>query len=135
MDNHGNADIGPTNYPTTTNAFYSNVAESIQYSTTDSNGNTGGPQDEQAFLTVLSADLHSFVYSSLIGGGIIGGCGNGACNTNGIAIAVNAAGAGLHRRQHIFRALAYDCGCLCPHMFERRCFELAMPHDRLARRF
>jgi len=93
VDNHGNADIGPSNYPTTTNAFYSNVAESIQYATTDPNsGNTGGPQDEQAFITVLSADLHSFVYSSLIGGGIIGGCGNGACNTNGIAIAVNAAG-------------------------------------------
>jgi hypothetical protein len=93
VDNHGNADIGPSNYPTTSNAFYSNVAESLQYATTDPNsGNTGGPQDEQAFITVLSADLHSFVYSSLIGGGIIGGCGNGACNTNGIAVAVNAAG-------------------------------------------
>src|SRR5665213_3632467 len=93
VDNHGNADTGPTNYPTTPNAFYSNVAESLQYSTTDPNsGNTGGPQDEQAFITVLSADLHSFVYSSLIGGGILGGCGNGACNTNGIAVAVNAAG-------------------------------------------
>ncbi len=92
VDNHGNADIGPTNYPTTPSAFYSNVAESIQYSTTDSSGNTGGPQDEQAFITILSADLHSFVYSSLIGGGVIGGCGNGACNTNGLAVAVNAAG-------------------------------------------
>jgi hypothetical protein len=93
VDNHGNADIGPSNYPTTANAFYSNVAESIQYATTDPNsGNTGGPQDEQAFITILSADLHSFVYSSLIGGGIIGGCGNGNCNTNGIAVAVNAAG-------------------------------------------
>lgn len=91
VDNHGNADIGPTNYPTTPSAFYSNVAESIQYSTTDSSGNTGGPQDEQAFITILSADLHSFVYSSLIGGGVIGGCGNGACNTNGLAVAVNAA--------------------------------------------
>ena len=93
VDNHGNADIGPSNYPTTTNAFYSNVSESIQYATTDPNsGNTGGPQDEQAFITILSADLHSFVYSSLIGGGVIGGCGNGACNTNGIAVAVNASG-------------------------------------------
>lgn len=92
IDNHGNADIGPSNFPTTANAFYSNVTESIQYSTTDSNGNTGGPQDEQAFITILSADLHSFVYSSLIGGGVLGNCGNGYCNTNGIAVAVNAAG-------------------------------------------
>jgi hypothetical protein len=92
VDNHGNADFGLTNYPTTSNAFYSNVAESLQYATTDGSGNTGGPQDEQAFITVLSADLHSFVYSSLIGGGVIGGCGNGACNTNGIAVAVNTAG-------------------------------------------
>jgi hypothetical protein len=92
VDNHGNADIGPTNYPTTTNAFYSNIAESIQYATTDNSGNTGGPQDEQAFITVLSADLHSFVYSSLIGGPVLGNCGNGYCNTNGIAVAVNTAG-------------------------------------------
>jgi hypothetical protein len=95
VDNHGNPDIGISNYPTTSNAFYSSTAESQQYSTTDPNsGNTGGPQDEQAFITILSADLHSFVYSSLIGGGVIGGCGNGACNTNGIAVAVNAAGIG-----------------------------------------
>jgi hypothetical protein len=93
VDNHGNADIGLSNYPTTSNAFYSNTAESQQYATTDPNsGNAGGPQDEQAFITILSADLHSFVYSSLIGGGIIGGCGNGACNTNGYAVAVNASG-------------------------------------------
>jgi hypothetical protein len=96
IDNHGNADIGLSNYPTTANAFYSNTTESQQYATTDPNsGNTGGPQDEQAFITVLSADLHSFVYSSLIGGGVIGGCGNGACNTNGIAITVNNAGQGF----------------------------------------
>jgi hypothetical protein len=55
-------------------------------------GSTQGPQDEQAFLSILSADLHSFVYSSLIGGTGIGGCGNGACNTTGIAVAVNQAG-------------------------------------------
>jgi hypothetical protein len=96
IDNHGNADIGLSNYPTTSNAFYSNTTESQQYATTDPNsGDTGGPQDEQAFITVLSADLHSFVYSSLIGGGVIGGCGNGACNTNGIAVAVNTAGQGF----------------------------------------
>jgi hypothetical protein len=93
VDNHGNANTGLANFPTTANAFYSNVSESSLYATTDPNsGNTGGPQDEQAFITVLSADLHSFVYSSLIGGGVIGGCGNGACNTNGNAVAVNAAG-------------------------------------------
>jgi len=92
VDNHGNADFGLTNYPTTPNAFYSNVTESILYSTTDGGGNVSGPQDEQAFITVLSADLHSFVYSSLIGGDILGNCGNGACATNGYAVAVNANG-------------------------------------------
>ena len=92
VDNHGSASIGIANYPTTTNAFYSNTTESKQYATQDSSGNVLGPQDEQAFLTVLSADLHSLVYSSLIGGGIIGGCGNGACNTNGYAVAVNSKG-------------------------------------------
>jgi hypothetical protein len=63
------------------------------YASTDPNtGISSGPADEQGFITVLSADLHTITYSSLIGGGIIGGCGNGACNTNGIAIAVNANG-------------------------------------------
>jgi hypothetical protein len=90
VDQHGNADIGLANYPTTSNAFYSSTIESQTYPTLC----VGCPptQDEQAFITVLSADLHSFVYSSLIGGPVIGGCGNGACNTNGIAVAVNAAG-------------------------------------------
>jgi hypothetical protein len=90
VDQHGNADIGLANFPTTSNAFYSNTYESQTYPTIC----TGCPptQDEQAFITVLSVDLHSFVYSSLIGGPVLGGCGNGACNTNGIAVAVNAAG-------------------------------------------
>ena len=92
MDNHGSPDIGVANYPTTQNAFYSNTAESQQYATTDSSGNSSGPQDEQAFITVLSADLHSLVYSSLIGGTNLGGSGNGTSATNGIAVAVNAAG-------------------------------------------
>ena len=92
VNNHGQASIGTSNYPTTPNAFYSNTTESKQYATTDGSGNVGGPTDEQAFLTVLSADLHTMVYSTLIGGGILGGCGNGACNTNGLAIAVNAGG-------------------------------------------
>ena len=69
VNNHGQAAIGTANYPTTANAFYSNTTESQQYATTDSSGNVYGPQDEQAFLTVLSADLHSLVYSSLLGGG------------------------------------------------------------------
>jgi hypothetical protein len=90
VDQHGNADIGLANYPTTSNAFYSSTAESQMF---PSNCTGCAPtQDEQAFITILSADLHSFVYSSLIGGPVIGGCGNGACNTNGIAVAVNAAG-------------------------------------------
>jgi hypothetical protein len=90
VDQHGNADIGLANFPTTSNAFYSNTYESQTYPTIC----TGCPptQDEQAFITVLSADLHSFVYSSLIGGPVLGNCGNGVCNTNGAAVAVNAAG-------------------------------------------
>jgi len=99
IDNHNNPGIGLANFPTTTNAFYTSTSESMLNSTYLPNGGPGippgstqGPQDEQAFLTILSADLHSFVYSSLIGGTGIGGCGNGACNTNGIAVAVNAAG-------------------------------------------
>jgi hypothetical protein len=85
--------VGISNYPTTGNAFYTNTTESRMYSSTDPNtGISSGPADEQGFLTVLSADLHSITYSSLIGGGIIGGCGNGACNTNGIAIAANENG-------------------------------------------
>lgn len=88
VNNHGTVGIpGAANYPTTTSAFYTNTAESKQYATTDGSGNVQGPQDEQAFLTVLSADLSTITYSSLIGGGVIGGCGNGTCNTNGIAIA------------------------------------------------
>ncbi len=92
VNNHGVASTGISNYPTTSNAFYSNTTESRQYATLDGSGNSVGPTDEQAFLTVLSADLHTITYSSLIGGGVIGGCGNGACNTNGIAIAVNSNG-------------------------------------------
>jgi hypothetical protein len=90
VDQHGNADIGLANYPTTSSAFYSNTTEAQLYPTVC----TGcpGTQDEQAYITILSADLHSFVYSSLIGGPHIGGCGNGACNTNGIAVAVNGVG-------------------------------------------
>ena len=88
VNNHGTLGVpGAANYPTTTSAFYINTAESKQYATTDGSGNVIGPQDEQAFLTVLSADLSTITYSSLIGGGVIGGCGNGACDTNGIAIA------------------------------------------------
>jgi hypothetical protein len=99
IDNHNNSGIGLANFPTTPNAFYTNTSESMLNSTYLPNGGPGippgstqGPQDEQAFITILSADLHSFVYSSLIGGPDLGGCGNGACNTNGIAVAVNAAG-------------------------------------------
>jgi hypothetical protein len=92
VNNHGQASIGTSNYPTTANAFYSNTAESKLYATTDGSGNVTGPSDEQAFLTVLSADLHTMAYSTLIGGGVIGGCGNGVCNTNGLAVAVNASG-------------------------------------------
>jgi Bacterial Ig-like domain (group 3)/Beta-propeller repeat len=90
VDQHGNAGIGIANYPTTSNAFYSSTTESQMYPTVC----IGCPetQDEQAFITILSVDLHSFVYSSLIGGPDLGGCGNGACNTNGFAVAVNAAG-------------------------------------------
>ena len=90
IDQHGNANIGTANYPTTTSAFYTNTTESKANSTTDANGNVSGPQDEQAFLTVLSADLNSIVYSSLIGGPVLGSAGNGTSATNGIALAVNA---------------------------------------------
>ena len=92
INNHGTPSIGTANYPTTANAFYTNTTESIQYATTNPDGSKNGPTDEQAFLTVLSADGHSIVYSSLIGGGIIGGCGNGACNTDGLALAVSTSG-------------------------------------------
>ena len=92
VNNHGQASIGASNYPTTANAFYSNTTESKLYTTTDGSGNVSGSTDEQAFLTVLSADLHTMVYSTLIGGGILGSCGNGDCNTNGLAVAVNAGG-------------------------------------------
>jgi hypothetical protein len=90
VDQHGNPDIGLANYPTTSNAFYSNTTEAQLYPTVCIG--CPGTQDEQAYITILSADLHSFVYSSLIGGPHIGGCGNGDCNTNGIAVAINAAG-------------------------------------------
>ncbi len=92
VNNHQVPSIGQANFPTTKTAYYTNITESVKYSTTDSSGNIGGPSDEQAFVTVLSPNMQTILYSSLIGGGIIGGCGNGACNTNGIAIAVNAAG-------------------------------------------
>ena len=92
VDQHGNADYGTANFPTTANAAFSNVSLAVQYDTTDNSGNVSGPAIEQAFITVLSADLHSFVYSSLIGGGVLGYCGNGLCNTYGNAVAVNAAG-------------------------------------------
>ena len=92
VNNHGHASIGTSNYPTTSGAFYSNVTESKMYTSTDGSGNVSGATDEQAFLTVLSADLHTMLYSTLIGGGVLGGCGNGQCNTNGLAVAVNANG-------------------------------------------
>ena len=87
INQHGVASVGASNYPTTSNAFYQNTTVAKMYTSTDSNGNVSGPQYEQAFLTVLSADLHTMIYSSLIGGGVVGGC-----NTNGLAIAVNASG-------------------------------------------
>jgi hypothetical protein len=86
------ANVGTANYPTTTTAFYTNTTESQLNATTASNGDVQGPTDEQAFVTVLSADLHSFVYSSLLGGPVLGSAGNGTSSTNGIAIAVNAKG-------------------------------------------
>ena len=92
INNHGQPSIGVANFPTTANAFYSNTTESMLYETTGGDGSISGATDEQAFLTVISADGHSLIYSSLLGGGIIGGCGNGDCNTNGLAIAVNANG-------------------------------------------
>ena len=62
-------------------------------SSTDQNsGITSGPSDEQAFITILSPDLHSFVYSSLIGGPVLGRSGNGTSATNGIAVAVGSNG-------------------------------------------
>lgn len=84
--------IGTANYPTTSNAFYTNTTESRMNASVQGSGDTVGPQDEQAFLTVLSTDLHSFVYSSLIGGPVLGTSGNGTSATNGIAVAVNANG-------------------------------------------
>jgi hypothetical protein len=86
------ANVGTANYPTTATAFYTNTSESILNSSAASNGDITGPQDEQAFLTVLSSDLSKIVYSSLIGGPVLGNSGNGTSATNGIAIAVNANG-------------------------------------------
>jgi hypothetical protein len=85
--------VGLSNYPTTGTAFYSNTTESRMYASTDPNtGISSGPADEQGFVTVLSADLHTILYSSVIGGGVLGNSGNGTSATNGIAIAVNANG-------------------------------------------
>ena len=92
VNQHGVAGFGNSNYPTTPNAFYTNTTESKLYVQNNPGYFNTGPQDEQAFITILSADLHSFVYSSLLGGPGTGGCGNGACNTNSYAVAVNAAG-------------------------------------------
>ena len=102
LNNHGNAAIGRSNYPTTNSAFYTNITESKNNSVVcDSNanycpgqplGSVSGPQDQQAFLTVLSADLNSILYSSLLGGPVLGGSGNGTSATNGIAVAVNTSG-------------------------------------------
>ncbi|MEA2699108.1 MAG: hypothetical protein QOI66_3379 [Myxococcales bacterium] len=41
-----------------------------------------------AFLAVLSADGHSLLYSSVIGGGNLGACGNGTCSNTATALAV-----------------------------------------------
>jgi Bacterial Ig-like domain (group 3) len=101
VNNHGNAAIGRSNYPTTSGAFYTNITESKNNSVTcDSSGNcpgapigsVSGTQDEQAFLTVLSADLNSILYSTLLGGPVLGNAGNGTSATNGIAVAVNGSG-------------------------------------------
>jgi hypothetical protein len=92
VNQHNVAAIGTSNYPTTNSAFYLNTTESKNNSSSDSNGNISGPQDEQAFLTVLSADLNSILYSTLLGGPVLGNAGNGTSATNGIAIAVNGSG-------------------------------------------
>jgi hypothetical protein len=84
------ANVGTANYPTTKSAFYTNTTESELNSSKASDGGVTGPQDEQAFVTVLSADLKTIAYSSLLGGTGLGGCGNGVCGTNGIAVAVSA---------------------------------------------
>ncbi len=102
INNHGTAAVGTSNYPTTANAFYTNITESKNNAVTCSSatgncpgisaGSMSGPQDEQAFLTVLSRDLGTIVYSSLLGGPMLGGSGNGTSATNGIAVAVNTNG-------------------------------------------
>lgn len=92
VNNHGAASFGVANFPTTSTAFQSNTAESIKYATKDGAGNVIGPADEQAFFSVISADGHSLLYSTLIGGGNLGNCGNGACATYVNAIAVNPQG-------------------------------------------
>jgi len=92
VNNHGKAAFGVANFPTTASAFQSNTAESKMYTTTDGSGNIFGPADEQAFFSVLSSDGHSLLYSTLIGGGNLGNCGNGACATNVNAIAVSPQG-------------------------------------------
>ncbi len=101
VNNHGVAAIGLSNFPTTASAFYTNTTESKNNAVTCSSatpcpglpdGSQSGPQDEQAFLTVLSADLGTIVYSSLLGGPVLGGSGNGTSATNGIAVAVNSNG-------------------------------------------
>ncbi len=102
VNNHGVAAIGLSNFPTTASAFYTNTTESKlnSYTCTAAGnecpgapvGSTQGPQDEQAFLTVLSADLGTIAYSSLLGGPVLGGSGNGTSATNGIAVAVNTNG-------------------------------------------
>jgi hypothetical protein len=76
--------VGPNgpdvNYPETASAF--EPASTV----------SAGGSPFVAFLTKLSPDLHSVLYSSILGGGNVGNCGNGLCGNFGQSLAVGQNG-------------------------------------------
>jgi hypothetical protein len=93
-DYNGILGYGQADFPTTGNAYnqsYS-LSRSLAPPGQDNNGQNTINGVDQAFLTVLSADGHSFVYSTTIGGANLGNCGNGPCDTYMSALTISPQG-------------------------------------------
>ncbi|MEO6803404.1 MAG: Ig-like domain repeat protein [Granulicella sp.] len=90
VNQHGVNAFGGSAYPTTPNAYmtaYAVTKATAIANGPDPNGNLGALSIQMAFVTEISADGSTLVYSSAIGGANVGGCGNGNCTTFATSVA------------------------------------------------
>jgi hypothetical protein len=90
INQHNVAAFGSSDYPTTANAYMTSFALAKAAAIAagpDSNGNLGALGYPMGFITEISADGSTLVYSSGIGGANLGSCGNGQCTNVATTIA------------------------------------------------